>query len=271
MPQPGMPPTCPHCAQMRGGSFCWAGPGARAAPAGRLPQISGPSATRARLLRRGLRGLAPAVLAWRPRLPRRTGCPHSRQRREHSTHRPVSGLQDPLLPAARALRLRGGLADLPLAPAAVLAADEPDRGAAPGAVPLLLAHARRLRPAAWTGRGPTPPSPGPPAAWRGTAGRSTGVVSTSNRSSGVQSSAVHKAARVDSFTWAGSLVNSADTDADDSSRPARSASSRRSWVPVHTSRWAAAIRSRHRIFTPPAPLRPARRASRRPHGDRRPR
>ena len=105
----------------------------------------------------------------------------------------------------------------------------------------------------------------------GAAGCSTGVVSTSNRSLGVQSRAVHNAISVDSLIWLGSLVNSADTDADDNSRPARSASSRRSSVPVHTSRCAAAIRSRHRIFMPTGPPRSARRASRSPRGDRRPR
>src|SRR5262249_60229769 len=73
----------------------------------------------------------------------------------------------------------------------------------------------------------------------------TGVVCTSIRSPGPHSSAVHSAASVDSLTWAGVLVSSADTDAEDSCSPARSASSRRSWAPVHTSRCAAAIRSRH--------------------------
>src|SRR5512132_305482 len=73
----------------------------------------------------------------------------------------------------------------------------------------------------------------------------TGVVSTSIRSPGEQSSAVHSAARVDSLTWAGCLVSNADTLAEDSCSPARSANSRRNCAPVHTSRWAAAIRSRH--------------------------
>lgn len=81
----------------------------------------------------------------------------------------------------------------------------------------------------------------------GRAGRSTGVVSTSNRSLGVHSSAVHNAMRVDSLIWLGCLVNNADTDAEDSCNPAFSASSRCSWAPVHTSRWAAAIRSFHLI------------------------
>jgi hypothetical protein len=135
-------------------------------------------------------------------------------------------LQDPLLPAARALCFRGGLADLPLAQTAVLAADEPDRGAAAGAVSLLLAHAGLIRAAAGTGRGLMPSSPGPPAASPGRQPLDRGGVDV-EQVVGVHSSAVHKAARVDSFTWAGSLLNSADTDADDSSRPARSASSRR--------------------------------------------
>ena len=47
----------------------------------------------------------------------------------------------------------------------------------------------------------------------------TGVVSISNRSLGVHSSAVHNAASVASFTWAGCLVSSADTDAADSCSP----------------------------------------------------
>ena len=54
----------------------------------------------------------------------------------------------------------------------------------------------------------------------------TGVVSTSNRSLGVHCSAVHNAARVSSFTCAGCLVSSADTDADDRRSPDRSARSR---------------------------------------------
>ena len=44
----------------------------------------------------------------------------------------------------------------------------------------------------------------------GVTGWATGVVSISNRSFGVHSKAVHNAARVESFTWAGCLVNSAD-------------------------------------------------------------
>ena len=58
----------------------------------------------------------------------------------------------------------------------------------------------------------------------------------------------------------GSVRWHADTDAADSSSPALSASSRRSSVPVHTSRCAAAIRSFHRMFMRPAPPRTARRA-----------
>ena len=67
----------------------------------------------------------------------------------------------------------------------------------------------------------------------------------------------------------GCLVSSAETEADDRCSPARSASSRRSWAPVHTSRCAAAIRSRHLIFT--GPLLPARPARRTPPAGRRPR
>lgn len=65
------------------------------------------------------------------------------------------------------------------------------------------------------------------------------------RSPGAQSRAAHRAARVDSFTCDGCFVNRADTEAGDRPRPAFSASSRRSWVPVHTPRSAAVIRSRH--------------------------
>ena len=55
----------------------------------------------------------------------------------------------------------------------------------------------------------------------------TGVMSTSRRSLGLHSSAVHNATSVASFTCDGVLVNNAETDAEDSSSPARSASSRR--------------------------------------------
>ena len=77
----------------------------------------------------------------------------------------------------------------------------------------------------------------------------------------MHSRAVHNATSVVSLTWLGSLVNSADTDAADISNPAFSASSRRSSVPVHTSRCAAAIRSRQRIFMPNRPFRSAPPAS----------
>src|SRR5208283_5599528 len=50
-----------------------------------------------------------------------------------------------------------------------------------------------------------------------------------------------------SFTCAGCLVSSADTDADDKCSPDRSASSRRSCAPVQTSRCAAASRNCHLI------------------------
>jgi hypothetical protein len=70
----------------------------------------------------------------------------------------------------------------------------------------------------------------------GEIGCATGVVSTSNGSSGVQPRAVHNAIRVDSLTWLGCLVNNADTDAEDSSNPAFSPSSRCSCAPVQTSR-----------------------------------
>jgi hypothetical protein len=72
---------------------------------------------------------------------------------------------------------------------------------------------------------------------------------------GVQSNAVHNAIKVDSLIWLGSLVSNADTDADDNSNPALSANSRRNWAPVHTSRWAAAIRSFQLIFTTRDPFR----------------
>ena len=75
----------------------------------------------------------------------------------------------------------------------------------------------------------------------------TGVVSTSKRSLGVQSSAVQRATKVSSFTWLGCLVRSADIEAAERWSPARSSKRRRSCAPVHTSRWAAAIRSFHLI------------------------
>ena len=162
-PQPRMPSDLPALRAYAGRVFLLAGPGARAAPAGCLPQIPGTAAARAGPLGRGLPGLAPAVPAqgvtgapdWVPALPAAPGAQHA-----------PAGLflQDPLLPAARALCFRGGLADLPLTQTAVLAADEPDRHAAPGAVFLLLAHAGLIRAAAGTGRGLMPSSPGPPEA-----------------------------------------------------------------------------------------------------------
>ncbi len=96
----------------------------------------------------------------------------------------------------------------------------------------------------------------------------TGVVSTSSKSFGVQSSAVHNAARVVSFSWAGCLVSSTDTDAEDICSPAFSASSRRSCAPVQTSRWAAAIRSRQVVFMT-VRLPRVQPMSRRPRGGRR--
>ena len=71
------------------------------------------------------------------------------------------------------------------------------------------------------------------------------MVSTSIRSAGPQSKAVQIAARVESLSWRGWLLNSADTEAGESSTPARSDMSRRSAAAVQTSRWAAAIRRRH--------------------------
>ena len=84
----------------------------------------------------------------------------------------------------------------------------------------------------------------------------------------MHSSAVHNAASVDSFNWAGCLVINAETDAADISSPARSVRRRRSWAPVHTSRCAAAIRSRHLTFIV---LPPDRSMWSTPPGDRRPR
>lgn len=62
-----------------------------------------------------------------------------------------------------------------------------------------------------------------------------GVVSLANRSLGVHSSAAHKASKVLNLTWVGCLVNSAGIDAEESSRPALSMSSRRNCAPVHIS------------------------------------
>ncbi len=75
------------------------------------------------------------------------------------------------------------------------------------------------------------------------------------------------AANVDSLTWAGCLVSSAEIDAADSCTPARSASRRCSSAPVHTSRCAAAIRSFQRTFIPAPPTQPV---SSTPPADRRP-
>src|SRR5680860_1061277 len=70
------------------------------------------------------------------------------------------------------------------------------------------------------------------------------VRSNSSRSLGVHSNAVQSAANVSSLTWTGWRVSNAETETADNSRFALSASNRRNWAPVQTSRWAAAIRSR---------------------------
>jgi hypothetical protein len=77
----------------------------------------------------------------------------------------------------------------------------------------------------------------------GVAGCSSGVVSMSNRSFGVQSSGGAQRDQGGQLIWLGSLVSSADTDAEDRSRPARSASNRLNWAPGYTSRCVAAIRA----------------------------
>jgi len=165
-PERLVPPDLPALGARAGRVLALPRPRADAAPAGVLAQISGPPAPRARLFRRVLLPLAAAG-------PASDGVPAADRvpalAADPGAQDAPAGflLQGPVLPAARALRFRRGLADLPLAPAAALAADEPDRGAAPGAVPLLLAHAGRLRAAAGTGRGLMPSSPGPPAAQAG--------------------------------------------------------------------------------------------------------
>ena len=123
--------------------FGAAGPGARAAPAGVLPQIPRAPASRAGPLGCRLPGLAPAVPA-QGGVAAADGVPALRAgtRAQHAPARVA--LQDSLLPAPGARRPGGGLGDLAPAQAAVLAADDADRGAAPGAVPLPLPH----RPAA---------------------------------------------------------------------------------------------------------------------------
>lgn len=76
------------------------------------------------------------------------------------------------------------------------------------------------------------------------------VVSGTPKSSlGVHSKAVHNAASVSNFTWLGFLFSNAETDGEDSSSPARSASRRRSCAPVHTSRAAITCRSLQPICT----------------------
>ncbi len=148
-----------------------AGPGADAAPAGVLTQIPRTAAPRAGPLGGLLPGLAPTVPAQGGILTAdRVAALHTGPRAQHT---PAGALlQDPLLAAARARRPGGGLGYLPPAQAAGLAADDADRGTAPGAVPLLLPHRPALvRPAASTGRGPGLPSADPPP---GAAGRRAG-------------------------------------------------------------------------------------------------
>ena len=119
--------------------FRLAGPGARAAPAGVCPQIPRTPAPRAGPLGRRLPGLAQAIPAQGGFLAAdRVPALAADARAQHAT--PGIRLEDPLLPASRAGRLGGGFGYLAPAQAAVLAADDADRGAAARAVPLLLPH-----------------------------------------------------------------------------------------------------------------------------------
>jgi len=89
-----------------------------------------------------LAGSAPAVPA-QGRFPRPDRMPavHTGPRAGDASAGAV--LQDPLLPAARAGRLRGVLDQTPHAQAAELPVQEADRGAAVRAVPLPLTHRHR--------------------------------------------------------------------------------------------------------------------------------
>src|SRR5260370_493730 len=152
-------------------AFGLAGPGARAAPAGACPQIPRAPASWAGPPGRGLPGLAPAVPA-QGDVPGTDRVPvlGAGARAQHAPARVV--LQDTLLPAPGARCPRGGLGDLAPAQAAVLAADDADRCAAAGAVPLLFPPGPALiKRAASTGPGPGRPSAGPPP---GAAGRRAG-------------------------------------------------------------------------------------------------
>src|SRR5215469_6994028 len=149
--------------------------------------------------------------------------------------------QVPHAAAAGAGALERGPGRLPVTYVAAVPVPELDRGAALCAGRVTAHSGGSDRPRAALGSSLA--SAGFAAPW------ATGVVSTSIRSLGVHSSAVHSAASVSSFTCAGWRVSSADTEADDRCSPARSASRRRNCAPVHTSRWAAAIRSRQLIFT----------------------
>lgn len=160
-PQSFMPFDLPALRASPGRVFGLAGPGARPAPAGVLPQIPWSAAPRAGPLGCRLPGLAPAVpaqgvLLAADRMPALRADP----RAQHAP--PGTGLKDPLLPAPGTRHPGRGLGDLPPAQAAVLTADDAHRRAAPGAVPLLLAHRPVLvREAASTGPGPERPSDGP--------------------------------------------------------------------------------------------------------------
>ncbi len=138
--------------------------------------------------------------------------------------------------AVRAAAFQRGAGDPPVTDVAADPVTEFDRCRAVEAGPVSGHSGGMERPRAAFGSG---------LARAGLTAGDTGVVSTSNKSLGVHSSAVHNASSVSSFTCAGCFVSSADTDADDSCSPDRSASRRRSRAPVQTSRCAAASRSRH--------------------------
>ena len=111
IPSPECRRSSPQTRQIRGGSF--GGPGLEhdPAPTGLGAQETRSAAPRARLpsppRRSARRRQGRQRLASRAR----TGPPHSVQRREHSTHRPVSAFRHPVHAAARAGRLRRGLPD----------------------------------------------------------------------------------------------------------------------------------------------------------------
>ena len=247
-----------------------AGVGAVPAPAGALADPAGLAAPRA-----GLLGIGPPVsdqaqaadLATDPPdFPAAAdACPRAQDA--------LAGhlVQLPGLAAARALVPGRAMGQGVVAAGAMLPARDADRPAAADALADLDRHRlrasdRRHRPA------PGGPGPGDAAAPAGadTAGRSTGVVSRSNRSSGVHCRGGAQREQRGELELRRLPGEQRRHRRRRHLQAARSASSRRSWLPVQTSRWAAAIRSFHRICMLTL-LRSARPERPRPPAGRRPR